>query len=95
MKSKFRFISDPGHAWLEVPRSLLGTLGIPTQISKCSYQRGDLVYLEEDCDAPRFIEAYKAKIGEFEFIEVHQEHTRIRGYESYAYAGEYNYRPEN
>lgn len=85
---KFRFISDPGHAWLEVPRDLLGTLGIATQISGCSYQRREKVYLEEDCDAPRFVAAYEAQVGaKVEFIEVHQERTPIRGYAPYAERG--------
>lgn len=86
---KFRFISDPGHAWLDVPRDLLGTLGISNQISNCSYQRGDRVYLEEDCDAVRFVAAYEAQVGaKVEFVEVHQERTPIRGYASYANAGD-------
>lgn len=85
---KFRFISDPGHGWLEVERELLSTLGIDAQISNCSYQRRGKVYLEEDCDAPRFVAAYEAQVGaKVEFIEVHQERTPIRGYASYTDAG--------
>ena len=57
---KFTFIADSGHGWLEVPRSLLQTLGIEAQISGCSYQFSGLTYLEEDCDMPRFIQAFKA-----------------------------------
>ena len=44
----FRFISDPGHGWLEVPRSLLSELGILEEITTYSYQKKELVYLEED-----------------------------------------------
>jgi len=52
--------SDPGHGWLEVPRGLLDTLGIAGDISDYSYIRGDRAFLEEDCDASRFVEAMKA-----------------------------------
>ena len=59
----FRFISDPGHGWLEVPRSLLSELGILEEITTYSYQKKELVYLEEDCDASRFFEAYNTSRG--------------------------------
>jgi len=57
MATKYRFISDPGHAWLEVPRAELVELGILNKVSQYSYQHGDMVYLEEDCDAGLFIDA--------------------------------------
>jgi hypothetical protein len=52
--------TDPGHGWLEVPRGLLDTLGIAAAISPYSYIKGDRAYLEEDCDAGRFLDAMKA-----------------------------------
>ena len=42
---------DPGHGWFKVKRELLIKLGIERDISSYSYQRGEYVYLEEDCDA--------------------------------------------
>ena len=62
MKS-FKFYSDSGHAWLAVKRKLLIELGIVNSFSIYSYENGRMVYLEEDCDAPKFINAYKAKYG--------------------------------
>lgn len=59
----FTFHSDPGHGWLEVPRALLAHLGILKNISRYSYENGSNVYLEEDCDAPRFVEAFIKKNG--------------------------------
>ena len=53
--------SDPGHGWLAVKLDELKMLGITSEISNYSYVKGKTVYLEEDCDAPRFIEAAKAK----------------------------------
>lgn len=63
MIKKFTFISDPGHGWLKVPFSLIEKLGIVDHITRYSYQRYEFVYLEEDCDAPLFLEAYKKHYG--------------------------------
>jgi hypothetical protein len=49
--------SDPGHAWGVVKRELLTALGILDQVSACSYQRGGMVYLEEDCDLSLVVRA--------------------------------------
>lgn len=40
-----RFISDPGHGWAEVPKSLLKTLGMSADYPS----REKFCYLEEDC----------------------------------------------
>jgi hypothetical protein len=45
--------SDPGHAWLEV--SLTDVVRSKVAISPYSYVKGRRAYLEEDCDAPRFL----------------------------------------
>lgn len=58
----FYFHQDAGHGWLAVPRKELKALGILTQISGYSYQKGQTVYLEEDIDAQIFLDAYRAKI---------------------------------
>lgn len=49
------FHTDPGHGWLEVPKSLAHSLGIT--ISPWSYEKGDNYFLEEDLDANTFMEA--------------------------------------
>lgn len=46
--------NDPGHGWLAVPVTLIDELGIRQSISSYSYIKGDIVYLEEDCDAYLF-----------------------------------------
>ncbi len=53
----YNFYSDPGHGWLEVSREELAMLHIDDAISQYSYQSGDKIYLEEDCDASLFIDA--------------------------------------
>lgn len=54
------FLTDPGHGWLKVRRDVLAKLGLLHQISGYSYERNRHVYLEEDCDAPKLLEALKA-----------------------------------
>lgn len=74
----YRFITDPGHGWLEVPRAELDSLGITHQISEYSYQRQDMAYLEEDCDFAVFHAAKTARAEPVKYTEVHQENTFIR-----------------
>jgi hypothetical protein len=62
----FTFHSDPGHAWLSVlPEHLASVELKPESFSRYSYKSrgGEVFYLEEDCDAPKFMAAYKAKFG--------------------------------
>jgi hypothetical protein len=54
-------IHDAGHAWLRVRAWHLARLGIAHQVSRYSYEdRQGYAYLEEDCDAPRFLAAAEA-----------------------------------
>ena len=52
-----RFISDPGHGWLEVPKSLCKKLGLGTDFPS----RGNFCYLEEDAECFDFDRAAKRK----------------------------------
>ena len=70
----FVFISDPGHGWLVVPLSLVRASG--AKISPYSYIRGNMAYLEEDCDAGAFTDTLVA--GSFSIIEEHREEFDIR-----------------
>lgn len=79
------FHSDPGHAWLAVKLSEIKMLGIEHDISSFSYVKGKTAYLEEDCDAGKFIEAMKSKGID---VEVKQGAVRdrspIRYFKSYS-----------
>jgi len=57
----FLFYSDPGHGWLCVPASVVRRLGVKP--SRYSYAKAGIVYLEEDCDAPAFIKAWRDRHG--------------------------------
>ena len=54
---EYTFIIDPSHAWLRVSLRDLEFSLIKGQISKYSYRSGSHAYLEEDCDAPKFMKA--------------------------------------
>jgi hypothetical protein len=84
----FTFHTDPGHGWLEVPRKMLTELGIDKDITPFSYQSGDHVYLEEDCDASKFLEAYSKDRGGLPLIdEKYSNDTPIRHYQRYDRGG--------
>jgi hypothetical protein len=53
----YTFHNDPGHGWLKVSRSELEVLGVVQNISPCSYQDAQTVYLEEALDAGVFMRA--------------------------------------
>ena len=61
----FTFYADPGHGWLGVPAKLLSLLQIEDEITTFSYVSRDrsLAYLEQDCDASTFCNAYKNVMG--------------------------------
>jgi hypothetical protein len=81
---KVKFYADPGHGWLAVKRDLLYKFNIADKISVYSYQRGETVYLEEDCDYTTFENA--ASQHGFQLI-VDQKYTNnrspIRSYSNY------------
>ena len=58
-------MADSLRASLEelVHRADLDALDIAHLITRYSYQRGEKVYLEEDCDASRFMNAFRARFG--------------------------------
>lgn len=80
---KYRYIQDPGHGWVEVELQELERLGISGQVSRYSYANRGKVYLEEDCDAALFIQAKKAAAEPYTLVEVYQEKTPVRNYDSY------------
>lgn len=76
----YKFISDPGHGWLEVSMSELLALGIANKISGYSYVTRDhsRAYLEEDCDLSTFAAAKGwSRLDEHLTYEYH-ENTFVR-----------------
>lgn len=86
---KIRYTQDPGHGWIHVRRNVLQGLGISDKITHFSYQKGNMVYLEEDVDAGTFFKALKEKknLSVGEGVEVvhsyYDKSCYIRSLESY------------
>ena len=68
---EYKFMADPGHGWLSVKRAELVRLGLIEKISRFSYQKGDSVYLEEDCDASLFLAEKRNRNESFTIKESH------------------------
>lgn len=70
MKNKtIEFFSDPSHGWLKVKRSDIPK-DILNKISSFSYEKDDVVYLEEDQDAEIYIQYLKNKGYNLEVDEI-------------------------
>ena len=65
------YVQDPGHGWIAADVQGLRALGIADKISSYSYRDGDLVWLEEDCDAPLFVGALRKAGIPFTIVETH------------------------
>mgnify|MGYP000167667374 FL=1 len=77
--------SDAGHGWLAVKLGELKMMGIESDISEHSYVKGKTVYLEEDCDAMKFINAAKGKGITVELKESPpRDNSPIRYFKSYS-----------
>jgi len=76
---------DAGHEWLAVKKKELVDLGIAQKISGYSYEKGATAYLEGDCDAALFFDAYKAKHGQDPQTKVgkHWDRQPCRSFASY------------
>lgn len=79
MKETFTFHTDPGHGWVEVPLQVIQELDIKKDISSYSYTDGRNVYLEEDCDAGKFVTAFEKVNGSRpKLVEKYAEYAHIR-----------------
>ena len=52
---KLTWWKDSGHAWLKVRQEELERLGLADKISSYSFREGGYAYLEEDCDADKYL----------------------------------------
>ena len=81
---KINVYTDPGHGWAAVKRDILTAFGIADKVSTYSYQRGQTVYLEEDCDLSLLLGALRERGITPEFIERHTDRrSPIRSYATY------------
>lgn len=77
---RFKFICDPGHGWLRVPHKVIRDVGLSSKsFSRYSYVDNDYMYLEEDCDAGVFLQAYQNITGsEADYVVEEVNYTDIR-----------------
>lgn len=60
----YTFVADPSHAWLAVDFQSIADVGLsPADFSEYSYITELGMYLEEDCDATKFLVAYSERYG--------------------------------
>ena len=77
--------TDSQHGWLAVKRQYLRSLGLIKKVTPYSYERGETVYLEEDCDASMFLNELKLRGIEYQFKEGKWvNYSPIRSYERFA-----------
>lgn len=82
---KIKFYSDPGHGWGAVKRKILDELGIADQITHFSFQKGQTVYLEEDCDLPALVTQLALNGVTVEYEQRSTEgRSPIRGYDRFS-----------
>jgi hypothetical protein len=78
----FTFHTDAGHGWLQVSIADLSNIGMsPRDFSRYSYQdaRGLVFYLEEDCDASKFITAWEIAFErKAQFRDEYQHNSFVR-----------------
>ena len=81
----YKFYSDAGHGWLCVSKKKLVKLGIADKVSGFSYVRNDNVFLEEDADAPLFLNEMKKHGFSYDIkrLPTTNKTSKIRGYKSY------------
>ncbi|MDH5723386.1 MAG: hypothetical protein OEY94_08715 [Alphaproteobacteria bacterium] len=83
----FKYYQDSGHGWIAVKLDLLKKVhgeNLATKVSSYSYQKGNTVYLEEDMDAPDFLDALdKMKIEYILEPKYTSKLSPIRNYNSF------------
>jgi len=82
-KYELRMITDPSHAWLEVPGSILKASGAAKKISCNSYTQEGMIYLDKDYDVLEFLSSCRGKNIQITILESHVSRSPIRGYPRY------------
>lgn len=84
---KLMMFEDPGHGWCRVRRAEKLFQKVAKDITSFSYQRGDYVYLEEDCDLGLYYKACVEAGYEIEWVYnvARERMSKIRNYQPYSY----------
>lgn len=79
-RTRFPFISDPSHGWLLVTPGEMRQAGLTEDdITPYSYRHvtGEIIALEEDCDAPTFLRVWEKMIDRPVEIYDDMEHLKF------------------
>ncbi|MCK5548792.1 MAG: hypothetical protein KAI64_07235 [Thermoplasmata archaeon] len=74
MSDRYTFISDPGHGWLRVPLAEIKDVAL----SNYSYRDHEFAYLEEDCDAPKFMSEKGVTFDDIDEVHVEEFNRRTK-----------------
>jgi hypothetical protein len=90
--SKFDFHYDAGHGWLKVHIYDARDVGLDVEdFTAYSYRNGEHLYLEEDCDAGRFLLAWEKALRKFDINSIDDGYNSpIRSYEHIIPARRFN-----
>ena len=81
---KLKWFSDPSHGWLRVPKGLVIESGI--EVSEFSYESARYLYLEEDCDANKFLMRIgysELEQGQIPYVNSIDKPSHVRNYPRY------------
>jgi hypothetical protein len=82
---KITYHNDSGHGWYSVKRSKLESMGVLNKVSGFSYQKGETVYLEENCDAGLFFNNLTSQeLDCIEVIDSYSQACPVRNYERFS-----------
>lgn len=80
---KITYFNDGGHGWYSVKRDFLSKHNLLKEVSGYSYQKNNMIYLEEDSDARLLFD----KLKELNIVPVikssYKERSPVRNYESF------------
>jgi hypothetical protein len=80
----FNYVTGPAHGWLMVTKTAFNNLTPDLYVSAYSYESDLMLYLEEDCDMPRFLNALDQDEIEYQVIEnIVDDESPIRNLPSY------------
>lgn len=78
---KVIYHNDGGHGWYAVKRRKLESMGLLDKVSGFSYERGQTIYLEEDCDASLFFNALSEdEKQQIKIVDSYRHVSPIRSY---------------
>lgn len=73
MNMNFLVVRGAKQNWLEVPIEFVRAVGIISDLSSSSYIKEEMAFLEEDCDAPLFLQELEKRNIYYSLDEVYED----------------------